>query len=144
MATIALPRPILPEHTRSPSPRPLTTALNLDNINTSAACPIPIPNKHLPICPPGPAPIDKPDTPPQSPPSKESSLQPRSLLFPPNLYQSRSLGCSIIYEIDAAGVAAALDHIAGQPLPDPSQVFPWFHGLHPCNHIQQTFFIARR
>ena len=29
-------------------------------------------------------------------------------------------------------------------MPDPSQVFPWFHGLHPCNHIQQAFFIARR
>lgn len=49
-----------------------------------------------------------------------------------------------MYEIDAAGVHAALDHIAGQPLPDPSQVFPWLHGLHPCNHIQQAFFIARR
>ena len=41
-------------------------------------------------------------------------------------------------------MAAALDHLAGQPLPDPTQVFPWFHGLHPCNHIQQAFFIARR
>jgi dual specificity MAP kinase phosphatase len=46
--------------------------------------------------------------------------------------------------IDAAGVANALEHLAGQPLPDPSQVFPWLHGLHPNNHIQQAFFIARR
>jgi dual specificity MAP kinase phosphatase len=144
MATIALPRPIPVEHTRSSSPHPLTPTLSLDSINTSAACPIPIPNKHLPICPPGPAPAEKPDTPPQSPPSKEITLQPRSLLFPPDKYKSRSLGSSTVYEIDAAGVAAAVDHIAGQPLPDPSQVFPWLHGLHPGNHIQQTFFIARR
>src|SRR5438034_460769 len=102
MATIALPRPILPGHTRSSSPHPLTTTLNLDGINTSAACPIPIPNKHLPICPPGPAPTEKPDTPPQSPPSKEIPLQPRSLLYPPDNYKSRSLGTSTIYEIDAA------------------------------------------
>jgi dual specificity MAP kinase phosphatase len=49
-----------------------------------------------------------------------------------------------IYSIDAAGVAAALDHSAGGPLPDPSQVFPWLHGLHPHNNIQQAFFVARR
>ncbi|KAN0119856.1 hypothetical protein V8E51_002064 [Hyaloscypha variabilis] len=145
MTTIALPRPAIPSgHTRSASPRPLAPNLSLDHINSSAACPIPIPNKHLPVCPPGPAPAEKPDTPPQSPPSKELSLQPRSLLYPPDNYKSQLLGTSTVYEIDAAGVAAALDHIAGQPLPDPSQVFPWFHGLHPCNHIQQAFFIARR
>jgi dual specificity MAP kinase phosphatase len=145
MATIALPRPPIPSgHTRSSSPRPLGPNLSLDHINSSAACPIPIPNKHLPVCPPGPAPAEKPDTPPQSPPSKELSLQPRSLLYPPDKYKAQLLGTTTIYEIDAAGVAAALDHIAGQPLPDPSQVFPWFHGLHPCNHIQQAFFIARR
>jgi dual specificity MAP kinase phosphatase len=54
------------------------------------------------------------------------------------------IGPLTVYEIDAAGVVAALDHISGQPLPDPSQVFPWLHGLHPSNHIQQAFFIARR
>lgn len=100
--------------------------------------------KHLPICPPGPAPAEKPDTPPQSPPTKELLLQSRSLLYPPDKYKQKSLGSTTVYEIDAHGVAAALDHIAGQPLPDPSQVFPWFHGLHPSNHIQQAFFIARR
>jgi dual specificity MAP kinase phosphatase len=122
----------------------LTPTLSLDSINTSAACPLPIPNKHLPICPPGPAPSQKPDTPPQSPPSKEILLAPRSLLYPPENYKLRSIGNLIVYEIDAAGVVAALQHVAGQPLPDASQVFPWFHGLHPANHIQQAFFIARR
>lgn len=144
MATIALPRPIPTGHTRSSSPHPLSHVLDLDSINTSAACPIPIPNKHLPVCPPGPAPAEQPDTPPQSPPSKELSLQPCSLLYPPNNYKRQSWGAYTIYQIDATGVAAALDHLAGQPLPDPSKVFPWFHGLHPSNHIQQLFFIARR
>ena len=51
---------------------------------------------------------------------------------------------STIYSIDAAGVVAALDHLARQPLPESSQVFPWLHGLHPHNHIQQAFFVARR
>lgn len=141
MATIALPRA---SHTRSTSPHPLSSILGLDNLNTSAACPIPIPNKHLPVCPPGPAPSEKPQTPPQSPPSKEATLPPRSLLYPPDAYRRLPWGNYPIYEIDAAGVAAALDHLSRQPLPDPSQVFPWFHGLHPNNHIQLAFFIARR
>jgi dual specificity MAP kinase phosphatase len=141
MATIALPRA---SHTRSTSPHPLSNILSLDNINTSAACPIPIPNKHLPVCPPGPAPAEKPQTPPQSPPSKEVTLSPQSLLYPPDSNVRLSWSNDPIYEIDAAGVAAALDHLARQPLPDPSQVFPWFHGLHPNNHIQLAFFIARR
>lgn len=142
MATIALPR--VSSHTRSASPHPLNSILHLDNINTATTCPIPIPNKHLPVCPPGPAPTEKPQTPPQSPPSKEASLPPRSLLSPPDSYLRLSWGKYPIYEIDTAGVAAALDHLARQPLPDPSQVFPWFHGLHPSNHIQLAFFIARR
>ncbi|TVY86800.1 Dual specificity protein phosphatase, partial [Lachnellula willkommii] len=79
----------------------------------------------------------------QSPPSREATLQ-HSKLFPPESYIPRSLGSHTVYEIDADGIAAALDHIAHQPLPDPSLVFPWFHGLHPCNHIQQAFFISRR
>ncbi|EDN93732.1 hypothetical protein SS1G_09599 [Sclerotinia sclerotiorum 1980 UF-70] len=147
MATIALPRPIPAGHSRSSSPphsHPLTPTLSLDSINASPPFPIPIPNKHLPVCPTGPAPAEKPDTPPHSPPTKELSLPQRSLLYPPVNYKSRYVDSSIIYEIDAAGVTAALEHLASQPLPDPSQVFPWFHGLHPCNHVQQAFFIQRR
>jgi dual specificity MAP kinase phosphatase len=49
-----------------------------------------------------------------------------------------------VYTIDAAGVVAALDHFSRQPLPEPSQLFPWLHGLHPQNQIQQAFFVARR
>ena len=49
-----------------------------------------------------------------------------------------------MYSIDASTLAAALDHIATQPLPEPKQVFPWLHGLHPENQLQLAFFIARR
>ncbi len=143
MATIAIPRPIAPH--RSPSPLPhIATTLNFENLNTSVACPIPIPNKHLPVCPPGPSPAEKPDTPPASPPYKRADIQSHSLLYPPDNYHKITSQDSAIYSIDAAGVAAALDHLARQPLPDPCQVFPWLHGLHPHNHIQQAFFVARR
>lgn len=107
------------------------------------ACPIPIPNKHLPVCPPGAAPTERPDTPPASP-SKHAEIQSNSLLHPPDKTRGIKYKDLIVYTIDARGVARALEHIASQPLPDPSQVFPWLHGLHPRNHIQQDFFLARR
>lgn len=143
MATIAIPRPIAPHRPSSPLPN-LTSTLTFENLNTSAACPIPIPNKHLPVCPPGPSPAEKPDTPPASPPSKHADIQSHSLLYPPDNYRKITSKEATVYSIDAAGVAAALNHLAGQPLPDPCQVFPWLHGLHPHNHIQQAFFVARR
>jgi dual specificity MAP kinase phosphatase len=49
-----------------------------------------------------------------------------------------------IYAIDAETLSSALDHLAAQPLPDPSQMFPWLHGLHPDNHLQLGFFSSRR
>ncbi|KAH6679826.1 hypothetical protein B0J14DRAFT_307577 [Halenospora varia] len=137
MSTIVLPRPIPTTHTRSTTPTLTLESLNPTPTDSFGG------GRHLPICPPGPKPAEKPDTPPSSPPLKEASLQPRSLLFPPES-NSKPLGTSTVYELDAAGVNDALDHIARQPLPDPSLVFPWFHGLHPANHIQQAFFIARR
>lgn len=123
---------------------PLAPVLTLDGINTASACPLPIPNKHLPICPPGPAPAAKPDTPPASPPSKHDEIPTHSILYPPDRYTALSSTSTKIYTIDAAGVAAALDYISAQHLPESSDVFPWLHGLHPNNHIQLAFFIARR
>ena len=41
-------------------------------------------------------------------------------------------------------LAAALDHLSAQPFPEPKKLFPFLHGLHPNNQIQQAFFIARR
>jgi len=88
-------------------------------------------------------PQEEPSTPPPSPGTDEDELQ-QSLLFPPDKYIRLETGKLPLYKIDAAEVTAALDHASRQPLPDPSQVFPWFHGLHPANQIQQTFFIARK
>lgn len=145
MATIALPRPIAPH--RSPSSiGPLGSPISLETINSQATsqCPVAVPNKHIPTCPPGPAPNDELSTPPPSPAGQEDEYGPHSLLFPPDNYTRLQSGPYSIYRIDAGGVAGALDHLARQPLPDPSHVFPWFHGLHPNNHMQQNFFISRR
>jgi dual specificity MAP kinase phosphatase len=49
-----------------------------------------------------------------------------------------------VYTITADRMAEALEHMATQPLPNPDQVFPWMHGLHPENQIQLAFFSSRR
>lgn len=142
MATIALPRPIAP-HRSSSGIVTLSTPLSIDTINTQPApCP-PVPNKHIPVCPTGPAPVQEPNTPPPSP-LQEVEARQASLLYPPDRYSRVDSGSLSLYKISAADVAAALDYHSRQPLPDPSHVFPWLHGLHPSNHVQQAFFIARR
>ncbi|GAP92195.1 putative dual specificity phosphatase [Rosellinia necatrix] len=168
MATIALPRPV-PTHRSSAdivslaSPLSLETAL--DTQQTAAACPVPIPNKHIPACPTGPALVRAPNTPPPSPGRedyddkssnddendggfcrhyRQGRRRLSSLLHPPSRYPRVKLGSLSVFELSAGHVAAAIHHTAKQPLPDPSQVFPWFHGLHPSNHMQQAFFIARK
>ncbi|KAI0876339.1 hypothetical protein GGS24DRAFT_237933 [Hypoxylon argillaceum] len=163
MATIALPRPI-PTHRSSADIVDLTSPLSPISLETSldtqqTACPVPIPNKHLPACPAGPALVQTPNTPPPSPgreddddgnhcrDNKTNNLSSRplsSVLHPPDQYPRLRSGSLSIFEIDVDDVAAAIHHTAKQPLPDPSQVFPWFHGLHPGNHMQQAFFIARK
>lgn len=133
-----------PSLRQSPTPPPLTSALSI-NPPGKIISPV-IPNKHLPLCSPGPAPATRSRslaTPPASPPSKTLAIQTFSILHPPDTYP-RIHGSPPVYEIDATTVAAALDHLATQPLPEPKQVFPWLHGLHPENHIQLAFFIARR
>lgn len=150
MATIALPRPF-PQH-RSSSLTPLSPTLTIDSLDDqSEPCPPAIPNKHIPICPPGPAPNDRdPNTPPPSPArnthsnSHDGDRSPQqSLLYPPTDFAPLDLGPNAVYEISAAQTADALDHISRQPLPEPEHVFPWFHGLHPVNHLQQSFFTSR-
>lgn len=143
MATIALPRP-LPPH-RSSSLTPLSPTLTIDPLDDqSEPCPPAIPNKHIPICPPGPVPHHDPNTPPPSPGKQESaqSLQ-QSLLYPPVDFTPLDSAPYTVYEIFPAQIVNALDHVSRQPLPEPSQVFPWFHGLHPLNHLQQSFFTSR-
>ncbi|KIH95009.1 hypothetical protein SPBR_09233 [Sporothrix brasiliensis 5110] len=148
MATIALTRP-MPPHRASSSMPPLSSSINIDvdTLNGQAAQPNPlpagpVPNKHIPVCPPGPPVVST--TPSPSPPPDESSPYRQSLLFPPDHYPRFENDGLAIYDIDPTGVAAAVDYIARQPLPDPSLVFPWFHGLHPVNHMQQAFFFQRR
>lgn len=141
MATIALPRP-LPPHRSSSAITSLSSTLTIDTLNDqSDPCPPAVPNKHIPICPPGPVPQQEPTTPPPSP-GKERIPQ-QSLLYPPTAYHRLDSGCLSIYEIGAAHVAEALEYLSTQPLPEPAHVFPWLHGLHPLNHLQQSFFTAR-
>ncbi|KAK5662870.1 hypothetical protein OQA88_6281 [Cercophora sp. LCS_1] len=145
MATIAISRPIAP-HRPSSDVNPLSSALSIDSINAQPPTrpgPVPIPNKHIPVCPPGPVPQEEPSTPPPSPGSDDDHV-PQSLLFPPDKYIRLESGPLSIHKIEAADVTAALDYMSRQPLPEPSQVFPWLHGLHPSNQIQQAFFIAKK
>ncbi|KIW20950.1 hypothetical protein PV08_01529 [Exophiala spinifera] len=103
----------------------------------------PVPNKHLPYCPPGPVPSQSQITPPNSPPLKNVAPKPTSLLYPPHNY-TRLCNSPPIYGISPKDLADALQHYASQPLPNPSAVFPWLHGLHPENSIQMAFFVARK
>ncbi|CAM1509231.1 Fc.00g029700.m01.CDS01 [Cosmosporella sp. VM-42] len=140
MATIALPRPIPPHRPTST----ITPPLSLDSINSSSSqCSGPIPNKHIPVCPTGPARPEEPNTPPPSPKSQDRAQQ-TSALYPTHAFHRLDSGSLSIYELDACQVAEALEFCSQQSLPDPSLVFPWMHGLHPHNHIQQAFFAARR
>ena len=148
MATIALTRP-MPPHRASSGVPSLNSAINVDvdamgtqTMSTHSQTVAPVPNKHIPVCPPGPPVASA--TPSPSPPPDETERSRQSLLFPPDLYPRLERDELSLYTIDPAGVAEALDYIARQPLPDPSLVFPWFHGLHPGNHMQQSFFSQRR
>ncbi|KAH7366698.1 dual specificity phosphatase [Plectosphaerella cucumerina] len=142
MATIALTRPAPPHR-----PASALGAISLDSAPSSQAAIIP--NKHIPICPAGPAPSSDPPAPSSNSSNDEGALDNHnacqsSLLYPPPTLPRLESGPLKIYKIDAKELAAAVDHTSRQPLPDPATVFPWLHGLHPHNHIQQAFFTARR
>lgn len=138
MATVVLQQhSVLRE--QSTTPPPLTPMLTLNTPRSST----PIPNKHLPFCPPGPAPSTQIVTPPSSPPQKSALFKPSSLLHPPHSYR-KLLKSPPIYGLDCDSLAQALKHAAEQPLPNPSNVFPWLHGLHPNNQTQLHFFVARK
>jgi dual specificity MAP kinase phosphatase len=141
MATVTIQPPLI-RHSSAPPQHP--PALTLDASKFKAG---PVPNKHLPYCSPGPAlsPLHGiPVTPPASPPSSHSSLSPTSLLDPNEGKFPNIIEVPPAYSIDASILAAALDGLAKQVLPDPKQVFPWLHGLHPENQVQLAFFVARR
>jgi len=137
MATVVVQQQ--PSVRQSTTPPPLTTALALTIPRSST----PIPNKHLPFCPPGPVPSQSQITPPNSPPLRNTVPKPTSVLYPPHAHQ-KLLKSPPIYGISAKTLARALEQLSCQPLPSPSLVFPWLHGLHPDNHIQLAFFVARK
>jgi len=146
MATITLPRPLVPHRSSSGLPA-LTTPLTIDTIGSPPQTSPDngaVPNKHIPFCPPGPVPAQDRNTPPPSPAHDDACESRASLLFPPDDYTRLEKSSLAIYSISARELAAAVDYTAAQPLPDPSQLFPWLHGLHPSNHIQQAFFVARK
>ncbi|KAI9842112.1 MAG: tyrosine/serine/threonine protein phosphatase pps1 [Sclerophora amabilis] len=135
-AVIARP----PQFRQSPTPPPLPPTLSL---HTSIFGPAPVPNKHLQPLSPGSPPPRAPETPPASPPTKHLSIHTSSILYPPNNHPLLSESPPV-YLIDAEAFAAAVEHISSQPLPEPTQVFPWLHGLHPQNHTQSSFFAPGR
>ncbi|OAA59673.1 protein tyrosine phosphatase [Niveomyces insectorum RCEF 264] len=140
-------QPLTSSSLSSSPPFPPSSSLSSASLSSQTSQPPPpVPNKHIPVCPPGPPVADSPSS--SSPSSFDDEtfdvVPQQSLLFPPDPYPCSEGGGLALYSIDAAGVSAALDYIARQPLPDPSLVFPWFHGLHPSNYMQQAFFSQRR
>ncbi|RAL00929.1 tyrosine/serine/threonine protein phosphatase PPS1 [Aspergillus ibericus CBS 121593] len=133
MATVVVQQQTLRHST--PPPTGLTPALSLNRTSS------PIPNKHIPVCPTGPSPVSS-HTPPSATRDKTVD-QTSSLLYPPDGFL-RLTQSPPLYSIDLKTLTASLEYLASQPLPDPSLVFPWLHGLHPENHLQVGFFTNRR
>ena len=140
MATLLVQQP---PFRKSCTPPPAGAAgLTLDASRFNSA---PVPNKHIPFCSPGPAPSQSrtPVTPPSSPQSSQSLPSRPSLLHPADQY-AKTCNDPPIYSIDGPALHSALEHIATNTIPDAKQVFPWLHGLHPENQVQQAYFITRR
>ncbi|OOF97449.1 hypothetical protein ASPCADRAFT_206282 [Aspergillus carbonarius ITEM 5010] len=133
MATVVVQQQTLRHAT--PPPTGLTPALSLNRTSS------PIPNKHIPVCPTGPSPVSSQT--PSSATKDSTKDQTFSLLYPPDGFP-RLTQSPALYSIDLKTLTASLEYLASQPLPDPSLVFPWLHGLHPENHLQVGFFTNRR
>lgn len=106
---------------------------------------VPIPNKHIPFCPPGPPVLDvaTPSTPPDTPPSKDLAISGTSVLQSLHAFH-RVVEDPPVYLIDGDVLEEAVEEVATRPVPDTSDVFPWLHGLHAENHMQLAFFAVRR
>lgn len=134
MATVVVQQQALRHST--PPPSSIPSALSVNRRSS------PIPNKHLPVCPTGPSSSESLR---ETPAQRTASDQTSSLLYPADGFvRISSPPAPNIYAIDAETLSSALDHMAAQPLPDPSQMFPWLHGLHPDNHLQLGFFSGRK
>jgi len=140
MAAVVIHQPI-PRQSLTPPPQP--PLLSSDNPRSHS---VPIPNKHLPYCPPGPSPESQHSnlaTPPESPPSKNSTFRTESVLHPAATHTKVNISPPV-YSIDASILNAAIIEQARQIFPDPNYAFPWLHGLHSENQVQLAFFTARR
>ena len=135
MAAAVARAPALPMRSSTPPPH---ITINTSSRGTPAA----VPNKHIPVCSPGPRPSGL-ETPPASPPQENSVLETSSKLHPPTKFE-RLAESPPVYSLSASSFADAIEHHATTPLPNPKQVFPWLHGLHPENQIQLCFFLMRR
>lgn len=133
MAAAVARAPNMPNRSSTPPPY---LSLNTSSRGTPTA----IPNKHIPVCSPG----GLPATPPASPPRQDSLIETSSITYPPDAYCTEYSNDPPVYTITADKMAEALEHMATQPLPNPEQVFPWLHGLHPENQMQLAFFTSRR
>lgn len=139
MATVAIAQSP-PRQTHTPPPQAPSLVLDTSDLEHGA-----IPNKHLPYCSPGPAPLPQNAlaTPPASPPTPQPETRTLSLLYPPDSHPKLSASPPV-YAIQPSTLAAAVHQLAAQELPEPKYVFPWLHGLHPENQIQLAFFTARK
>lgn len=137
MAAVVARAPPMPARSSTPPPH---LTLNTSSRGTPAA----VPNKHIPVCSPGPVPARGLETPPASPPNKESIAETSPITYPPTTYCDEYASDPPLFTISAQRLAQALEHMSTQPLPNPEQVFPWLHGLHADNQIQLAFFTNRR
>ena len=135
---------------RQPVPRQTPTPPPQDDGFVSLASKsrmVPIPNKHIPYCSPGPVPIQRPHstpvTPPDSPPGKTPSFQGQTLLQNVGRFPQLS-GVPPVYSVSVLELAGAIHDLSAQLLPEPKQLFPWLHGLNAENQVQLAFFSARR
>lgn len=124
-----------------------STPTSQTSINTSVrGTPSAVPNKHLPICSPGPRPNNSSTqlaTTPNSPATSDIRQCTQSLLHPSDTY-AKVADNPPIYALTGEELHAALEYMASQPLPDTKHVFPWLHGLHRDNKLQMHFFTSRK
>ena len=120
--------------------RTSTPSTHLSLNTSSRGTPTAIPNKHIPVCPPGAIPV----TPPASPPREDALVERSSITHPPDKYCTQFCNDPPVYTITADRMAEAVELMATHPLPNPEQVFPWLHGLHAENQIQLAFFTSGR
>src|SRR5690606_4209587 len=66
----------------------------------------------------------------------------KSRLHPADRYREISTKPPV-RSIEASELASALQYAKSQPLPESDMLFPWIHGVHPENHLQQHFFYGQ-